>query len=212
MFAIEKLSFKKEIDVDVYLMKYPAFDPNLEMGVLNETEKQRVKTFGSIKRQREFIAVRLLKNRIFGKPPIYYNTIGAPYISKDTFISISHSNNMVGIATSVSFIGLDLEPIDNKVHRVKDKFLSLQEKQLFNTDSTVELIRIWSAKEALYKLSGEKGLLFSENLVINSLQGDVFHAAIRTKNQHNSVLLHSELIEDTVISVNITPLRTIVNA
>ena len=211
MFDIEKLSYNDEIQVNLFLMRYTDFDPKNHIDALTDTEKQRLATFKSLKRQREFIAVRKLKNELFGNAPIQYNAIGAPYIEEGAFISISHSNNLVGIAHSQSLIGFDLEPIDEKVHRVKEKFLSPWEKQYFDTKSTTELIRIWSAKEALYKLSREKGLLFSQNLLLSKKEKDVFHAEIHTKNQHNSVLLQSEVKGDTVISLNITPLRTVAN-
>lgn len=206
-FKIRSFFLHKEIEVKVYLLYYDEFSLVDYHHVLNYEEKQRIESFKSTKRKREFLAVRLLKNELFGDNEICYSEIGAPFIANGGFISISHAEKVVGIAVSKSPIGLDLEPINEKVHRVKHKFLSGSEKQVFNINSTEELIKIWSAKEALYKLSGEKGLIFSDNLILLNQRENHIYAKIKTEKQNKNVTLQVEVIDDFVMSVNVSPLQ-----
>jgi phosphopantetheinyl transferase len=203
-FNRELISLQEEIKVDIHLLYYSDFPPEDFFEVLDAGEKIKVQGFGSKKRKREFIAVRILMQEIFGGSTILYSNIGSPYLKNGNYISISHANNVVGIAISESKVGLDLEPVNDKVHRVKHKFLSHTEKEKFNTTNTLDLIRIWSAKEALYKLSGEKGLIFSENLILRGQQSDFIFGNISTEKQNKNVTLKVILIRDFIVSVNVT--------
>ena len=91
--------------------------------------------------------------------------VGAPFIKGEGFISISHSKNIVGIAGCNEFkVGLDIEPINDKISKIKHKFLSLDEIEKLDCDSTTELTKVWSGKESLYKVSGTKGINFRTEL------------------------------------------------
>lgn len=206
-FKFKSLDFQKEIKVKVHLLYYNDFDPLSLLDYLNDSERQKVRNFNSLKRQREFVAVRVLKKKLFAQKEICYSAIGAPYIKKENYISISHANNVVGIGVSESPIGLDLEPINEKVHRVKDKFLAENEKLDFNINSTIDLITIWSAKEALYKLSGEKGLIFSKNLILSAPKEGFIPAKIQTTKQNKNIYLQVVKEDDFVVSINVSALR-----
>lgn len=203
-FTRQSIAFQKEINVDVHLLYYSNFLPEDFFDLLTPSEKIKVQNFKSIKRQRELLAVRILKKELFGKHEILYSNLGAPYIKDEDFISISHANNVVAIAISKSRVGLDLEPVNDKIHRVKHKFLSESESKIFDTSSTLDLIRVWSAKEALYKLSGENGLIFSENLLLLRQQGDLIFGKISTQKQNKLITLQVTLVRDFVVSVNVS--------
>ena len=151
--------------VEIHTIEFGDFDIATYHSLLNQEERQKVERFILPKRKREFIATRLLKHELFPDTPILYNALGAPYLSSGPYISISHAPGVAGIAFCRDYpIGFDLEPIREKVHRIKDKFLHPTEKQFPYTNDTEELITIWSAKESLYKLIGEEGVLFAEDL------------------------------------------------
>jgi len=162
----------------IYTVYYPEFDPERYLHVLTPEELIRYAGFGHLKRKREFIATRALRHELYGNEHIHYTPEGAPYIDKDTFISISHSGNIVAIAENHDFpVGLDLEAIRPDIQRVMRKFLSEEELHFFDcTDSTL-VTSIWSAKETLYKLAGRKQILFSSELHI-SKNGDQWKGRI----------------------------------
>jgi phosphopantetheinyl transferase len=171
--------------------------------VLTRDEQKRCDAFLNIKRKKEFIAARILKNELFSSDSIIeYNEIGAPFVSGAGHISISHANNLVAIANCKDYkIGLDLEFPREKVLTLYPKFLSSTECEEFDTNSVIELTRVWSAKEALYKLAGRKGVLFAEELIIsrkdNNWYGEILSpsSVIRTE-------LNIFDYKGTIVSIN----------
>ena len=167
-FKIEKLKFPNEIKAELYFLSYSNFDADkIANDVLNQEELVRFNSFKSTKRKREFVATRKLKNEIIGSEAVFYNEDGRPMTKSFPNLSFSHSSNVCALAFADTSIGLDLEPIDEKVMRVRDKFLSNRERTEFDINDTETMIRIWSAKEALYKLAPQKGLIFSSDLIIS---------------------------------------------
>ncbi|MCR9172959.1 MAG: 4'-phosphopantetheinyl transferase superfamily protein [bacterium] len=155
----------------IHVVTYPEFNPEDYLHVLTTKELERYQSFRHIKRQREFIATRALRHELYGYQEIHYTTEGAPYIDLDTYISISHSKNMVAIAENHLFpIGLDLELIRPNIQEVMHKFLSIDELNNFDCTDVQLLTSIWSAKETLYKLAGRKKILFSDHLHISRVK------------------------------------------
>ncbi len=151
--------------VDVHLMEFSDFEISDYLDQLTDIETERFFTFSNIQRKREFIATRILRHELFGFQHIHYDVVGAPFIKGEGFISISHSKNIVGIAVCNEFkVGLDIEPINDKISKIKHKFLSLDEIEKLDCDSTTELTKVWSGKESLYKVSGTKGINFRTEL------------------------------------------------
>lgn len=78
--------------------------------------------------------------------------------------SISHCPKYAAIMiSSKGSIGIDVEPIRDKVDKIKQKFLYPEE---YETSNCEKLMVYWSAKESLYKLFGEKGLDFKTDMSI----------------------------------------------
>ena len=92
-----------------------------------------------------------------------------PILSDNRNISISHSDEIVTILISKeNGIGVDVEKIKNKIHSIASKFLSSNEIGFFGKDpSTRQLIRAWTAKEAIYKALRKPGISFSENIILD---------------------------------------------
>jgi len=118
--------------------------------------------------KRQFLASRKLIELINPKLKISYKE-DIPVLSDNRNISISHSDEIVTILISKEDgIGIDVEKIKNKVHSVASKFLSSNEMGFFGRDpSTRQLIRAWTAKEAIYKALRKPGISFSENIILD---------------------------------------------
>ncbi len=187
----------------IHLCSYNNFDPSNYMEYLTDLEKQRLLSFKHIRRRREFMATRILRHRTIGFQHIHYDPHGAPYIDDEGFISISHSTNQVGLAINSDYkIGLDLESIRPNVKTIMHKFLSEEEKKQFNIDNIIEVCKIWSAKEALYKLAGRKKIHFKSELLLNRTSDTHWSGTIINSDHSISVKLNIFEHNNTIISIN----------
>ena len=128
---------------------------------------QAMTSFKSQTRQKEWLCTRLLLKFIEGdNATIEYSSNGAPILlHSDKHISISHSGDFVAIALSTQQVGLDVQVINDKPLRLKSRFLSHREMTLLKSDEDVEgAVKLWCAKEAVYKLQGNKGVSFREHM------------------------------------------------
>lgn len=187
----------------INLCSYGDFDPSNYMEYLTDLEKQRLLSFKHIRRRREFMATRILRHRTVGYQHIHYDPHGAPYIEDEGFISISHSTNQVGLAINSDFkIGLDLESIRPNVRTIMHKFLSENEKVQFNTEDIIEVCKVWSAKEALYKLAGRKKIHFKSELLLDRESDTLWNGTIINDDHDISVKLNIFEHNNTIVSIN----------
>ena len=190
-------------NVEIHLMYFNSYNSSEYMDQLTEPEKERYFTFVHEKRRMEFVATRILRHRLFGYQHIHYDQHGAPYIEDEGFISISHAPGVVGLAISGHFkVGLDLETVRDKAVLVAHKFLSPEEKDQFDSSSALEMTKVWSAKEVLYKLAGRKQILFSEHLLLKKITGELWEGTIINPDRTIRTDLHIFVKNDLVISVN----------
>ena len=120
----------------------------------------------SDKRACEMLAVLLLVHDFNKKWELAHNEDGAPSIrnQKGPFISITHSENVVCVATSPLPFGIDIEMNSEKILRVRKKFLNEEELLYFPEDNALHHMMAWTAKEAVYKAFSTKGLDFRNNI------------------------------------------------
>ena len=140
-------------------------DPNNE---LNSEDYQILLKRKANHLRRQFLASRKLIGLINPDLRISYKE-DIPILSDNRNISISHSDEIVTVLISKeNGIGVDVEKINNKVHSVASKFLSSNEIRFFGkTPSTRQLIRAWTAKEAVYKALRKPGINFSDNIILD---------------------------------------------
>lgn len=194
-------------DTVVHTLEYGDFDPRAYLGHLTEEETERFHTFRHLKRQREFLATRILRHDIFGFKHIHYDAVGAPYIEDEGFISISHADHIVGIALNRKFrTGLDLELIQDKAWRLQSKFLGPGEQASLETGNIVEMTKCWSAKETLYKLAGRKLIDFKADLHLKKTSDVAWQGKIINPGETISVDLHIFEYKHYVISFNSSPI------
>lgn len=206
MFQREDLEFD---NVKIHLMYYHhEFDIQTCFDDLTPKEIAFVQTYKSEKRRQEFVATRNLRTQLFGKKTIQYSEIGAPSILNEKYISISHSTDLIGIAVCEDFsIGFDLEPISTKVLRVKNKFLHEDEWHWHDCNNPVEVTKIWSAKEALYKLVQQQGILFSQDLKLEPTKDKTIYLGhIQRNSQWKIVALKAIEYKGSIICSTIAPL------
>ena len=117
--------------------------------LLKLANKTSTTEFISEKRQKEWIASRLLLNEINPNYVIAYNVFGAPELNNNnSYISISHTNKLVTIIISQQKVGIDIEAISTKALKVSSKFVSINNiKGLTDAKATL----IWACKEAVFK-------------------------------------------------------------
>jgi len=187
----------------IHLCSYSDFDPSDYIENLTTLEKQRFHSFKHIRRKREFIATRILRNRSVGFQHIHYDIHGAPYLESGVFISISHSKNKVGIAVNKDYkIGLDIESIRPTIKTIMHKFLSEEEQVQFDIKNIVEVCKIWSAKETLYKLAGRKQIQFKSELLLNRTSDNLWKGTIVNSNYSFSVNLKVFEHDQMIITTN----------
>lgn len=125
----------------------------------------------SEKRKQEWLAVRLLlKEMTGGEESIEYHPNGAPFIpGSDYTISISHTKGYAALLLQKNvFAGIDIEYRSDRALKLKDRFLSPEESaHLDMADMLTHALLYWSAKEVLFKMTGQENTDFRKHLRID---------------------------------------------
>ena len=138
---------------------------------LTEPSRQRVTGMMSESHRKGFLAVRKLLQAIgLEDKDLYYTNDGKPHLRNGDIISISHSFDFSVIAVSKTTIGIDIEKNREKIIKIAAKFVDKENKYLTKDNLVEQLTVIWGAKESLYKIHPDGGLLFKKHLPI-----DEFH-------------------------------------
>ena len=151
-----------------------------EIGLLKIIKEKKSKEY--------FLAVRKLLKNEDSELTIEYDSKGKPYLNKEKGISISHSNEIVAICISNEIdFGIDVQFKTDTVFKIQSKFLSQMESKFFEKKNDLEsLIKVWSAKESIYKALGKEGVSFSKDLEIDTINDkDLFRAGYYKKDNIN---------------------------
>ena len=146
---------KKIFNVDSTIWVWKIQESTDELAFLTN-QKTNVKS--EIKKK-EFYASRVLIEKMCEKLNILFKGVkkddnGKPYLSKSNYhISISHKFPYVAVIFDKKKCGVDIEKIDNRVRKIKSKFLS-DEENLVVGESLKKLVKYWSMKETAYKVNG----------------------------------------------------------
>jgi len=124
----------------------------------------------------EYLAARVLMKQVcetlgFAYEGLRKNQHGKPFLKENRHhVSLTHSYPYVAVQVHPQVpVGIDLEQPKTKLLRVAPRFLSAAELPEAGVDLT-RLCVYWCAKEALYKLQGTPGVLFSIHLHIHPFQ------------------------------------------
>jgi len=137
-------------------------------------------------RQAQWLAGRVLVQHLLaaaGAPPalLRNDEAGRPFLlgPAPPAVSLSHSGEWAAalLAPAGTAVGIDIELVRDKAQRIARKFLNEDESTTLETvtlsDNADPLARqelfslLWSAKETLYKLAGQRGLIFRDNLLLD---------------------------------------------
>ena len=139
---------------------------------LAKTDEIRFQKRKILSHQKEFLASRRLLLEA-GIPPhsLSHDPNGIPRLESGQQLSISHTKNLAGIALGTKPLGIDIEVFRPKIRRIATRFLHADETFVLKGDQVIEkLTLIWTAKEALYKALNQKGIIFSEQLLVTPFQ------------------------------------------
>lgn len=151
--------------------------------------------------QTEFLVGRLISANICNYLSIDYQGIekdihGKPHLVNVPWeMSLTHSKSFVVVAVHPSkAIGIDIEKPNAKLERIMPRLFSEAENQMADHDLTV-MSWFWSAKEALYKLYGKRGIDFKEHLLLNYSENE-FSGEIILPNYQSTHDFTIEQIDD----------------
>jgi len=136
--------------------------PQKELVALNKVSREH--------RKKEWLSARILVSHLIGKKSakIYYDENNKPRLANSDYqLSLSHSHHLLAAITDKPETGIDIEIIQPKIERIKEKFMSAEELEAVGKKNSVEKLYVyWCAKESLYKLYGKKQLAFKENIYV----------------------------------------------
>lgn len=114
--------------------------------------------FQNERRRMEHLAWRRIVRRELGLDVIIdYNDVGAPVVSQpNRRISVAHGGGMVAVAIADIPVGVDIESLERDFSMASSRYLSVEESQL--SDDARWSAMVWTAKEAMYKLYGRRGV------------------------------------------------------
>ncbi|MGB1268144.1 MAG: 4'-phosphopantetheinyl transferase family protein [Flavobacteriaceae bacterium] len=137
--------------------------------LLNEHSQNRIFSMRSESHKKGFLAVRkLLEVAGLSDFDMYYTEDGKPHLKDGRNITISHSFEFSVIAISDTEIGVDIEKNRAKIQRIASKFIGKEADYLTDEYLTEQLTVIWGAKESLFKIHPDGGLLFIKHLPIDA--------------------------------------------
>jgi 4'-phosphopantetheinyl transferase len=138
-------------------------------------------------RQAQWLAGRVLVQHLLaaaGQPlaPLRNDETGRPYLAgpkPQPAVSLSHSGAWVAalLAAPGTALGIDVEAVRDKAQRIARKFLNAEELAFLTMNKLEHIVGItseeelysllWSAKETLYKLASQRGIIFRDNLLLD---------------------------------------------
>ncbi|WP_245586273.1 4'-phosphopantetheinyl transferase family protein [Olivibacter sitiensis] len=99
---------------------------------------------------------------------------GKPFLSNfSEKISLSHSFDYAAVMMSDKYdVGIDMELVKPKIDIIARKFLSsIELDHIAEGENRIDMLTAcWCAKEAVYKLQGNKGVSFKDNMLVEPFQ------------------------------------------
>jgi 4'-phosphopantetheinyl transferase len=127
----------------------------------------------------EWLAVRALCCQLLPSPPTFghiaKDTFGRPYLTNSSSsiqVSFSHTGPWAVVALHrTAPLGIDIEREGPALARVAPRLFSPGE--LVEAETLAQKTIFWCAKEAIYKLHGQRGLDFREHIAVHWQAGEL---------------------------------------
>jgi 4'-phosphopantetheinyl transferase len=187
------LIYKIEFGVEFYKkgIDFTDFDINEYTKITNEVK------------QLQWLASRYWLKKISKQQKTLHlekTELGKPHITNfKSHFSISHSRDKIAIIFSLDTeVGIDIEHCQDKIFRVRPKFINHDD---FESENSVEnTTLIWSAKESIYKFFHDKSLYsFKETIAITQRNEITVDFKLYSSIASNAVM-HYKVIDDLVIT------------
>jgi 4'-phosphopantetheinyl transferase len=138
---------------------------------MDENDRQHFGTFGNELRRKHWLSYRLILQELLPMKNIriIYDEYGKPGIPDfNGHFSVSHSGDFaVAIVSYETPVGIDIERIRDRIERVAERFLTMEElEQMGQCDRLEKLHVCWGAKESLYKLNGKPNVDLQKDIRI----------------------------------------------
>ena len=167
------------------------------------------------KRQAQWLAGRVLAHALLretgtedGADVLVQNdSTGRPWLAgdvQDSRLSLSHSGMWVAaVLAQGARVGVDVEMVRDKAQRLASKFLNADEWAAAQAAAPANdefahahYTLLWSAKEALYKLAGQRGIIFKTQLLLSSFEpresGEIPATLVLNEDQTRHCICYSQ--------------------
>jgi 4'-phosphopantetheinyl transferase len=130
----------------------------------------QLKQYNTVKRQTEFLALRVLLQELGGDPcQVEYEPSGRPFLFDQSFqISFTHTRDYAAVYMHrTASVGIDMEYPSSRIFKVRSKFMHPDEESALDlSEEEKALLLHWSAKETLFKAINEEEADFKGHLHI----------------------------------------------
>lgn len=144
------------------------------------------------RRDIERFATFLLLKEAKLEDQLQYNEFGKPILRNGRFISISHDRKLVGIIFHEEEIGLDIQTVEERIHRIANKFCN--EDELNQFQSTEDRTAIWCTKEAIFKYFGTQ-VPFAESITVTAINWNSEEILANYRGVHGSRIFTLKLMK-----------------
>jgi phosphopantetheinyl transferase len=165
-------------------------------------EREQLQSLKNDFRKIEFLGIRRLRNESKLPSPIFYTETRKPFINLElkSFISISHSKNYCALGVSSNEIGIDIEEMNPRIERIASRFVNGKEMRFINEEKILDLTKLWTMKEAMFKLNTRTGIDFTSELIIEEKYDNIYFGKMLCEENWRRVKLECFQQGDLVIS------------
>ncbi|MCC7051268.1 MAG: 4'-phosphopantetheinyl transferase superfamily protein [Bacteroidia bacterium] len=164
----KEINIKPEITV--FLLDLPEKETDLPdfNSFFSQQELIDYNQLKNVIRKQQYGLIRQFMVEVLGKKTgcISYQADGAPLLSDNEFISISHTKKIIAIALAPFAIGIDIEHPASRLEKVVTRFLNNKELALKEKFSLTELSFLWNLKEATLKQQRKKTIDYQNHIII----------------------------------------------
>jgi 4'-phosphopantetheinyl transferase len=199
--------FQKECSNGAHVLVWEAKESEVELlSILPSnilTDAEYLESKSPLKRL-EFLTSRLAIRYLANQLNVNFDGLkkdihGKPYLVNSTWkMSITHSKVFMGVIMHPSKeVGIDIELPQKKMWKILPRLFS--EQEIIEVGKDIEKMSVyWSAKEALYKLYGKRGVDFKDNLLLHQKENDLI-GEIKMEDYHAHHQLLQERIDDYLL-------------
>ena len=138
---------------------------------LNPEENRYYNTLRSDLRKKHWLSYRNIISELVENEAVdlFYDGFGKLHpVNRNYHLSVTHSGIFSAAIVSLEKpVGIDIEMLKDRIERVKERFLSEDERASIGNQNRLEKLYVyWGAKESLYKLYGKPEVEFGKDILV----------------------------------------------